>query len=93
MKCLCYFNWTPEMRSQAEAIRRFKEFGGRPPAGVRIVARWIQADFMGGVVVLECDDARSLTEFSLTWSDVMNLKIVPVVEDQELVEVLARVGK
>ncbi len=48
--------------------------------------------FSGGFVLLESDDAKALTEFSLMWSDVMELKIVPVTEDQELGEVLQRFG-
>jgi hypothetical protein len=43
--------------------------------------------------LLESDDVKALTEFAMTWSDVMELKIVRVVEDAELGEVLARTGK
>jgi len=32
-----------------------------------------------------------LTEFALVWSDLMELTIVPVVEDSELGEVLERI--
>ena len=93
MKYLCYFSWEPDTQKQTEAIRRFREKGATPPAGIRLAARWIRADFMGGVVLLETNDPKALTEFSLTWSDLMNLEIVPVIEDQELAEVLNRVGK
>jgi uncharacterized protein DUF3303 len=34
-----------------------------------------------------------LTEFSLMWSDLMELKIVPVAEDAQLNEILKRAGK
>ena len=43
--------------------------------------------------VLESDDAKALTEFSLMWSDLIQLTIVPVVEDAELAEVLQRSGR
>jgi hypothetical protein len=42
---------------------------------------------------LESDDAAALTEFSLQWSDLMELKLVPVIEDAELAGVLQRMGK
>ncbi len=42
---------------------------------------------------MESDDVKALTEFSLMWSDVMELKIVPVIEDADLGEVLNRQGK
>jgi hypothetical protein len=93
MKYLCYFKWEADTKQQTEAIRRFKATGGQPPQGARLLGRWIRADFMGGIVLLESADAKALTEFALMWSDVMTLEIVPVVEDQELVEVLDRVGK
>jgi hypothetical protein len=33
---------------------------------------------------------KALTGFSLMWNDVMELKLVPVVDDAQLGEVLAR---
>ena len=39
------------------------------------------------------DDALALTELSLMWSDLMELRLVPVIEDAQLAEVLARAGK
>ena len=44
-------------------------------------------------MLIESDDAKALTAFGLMWSDVMTLQIVPVVDDAELVEVLAKVGR
>jgi uncharacterized protein DUF3303 len=93
MKHICYFSWEPNTQQQNEALRRFKASGGQTPKGVKLLGRWIRADFMGGVVVLESDDAKALTEFALTWSDVMTLQVIPVIEDQDLVEVLERTGK
>jgi hypothetical protein len=93
MKYLCTFSWAPDTHNQTEAIRRFKETGGLPPQGATLLGRWVRADFMGGVEILESNDPKALAEFALMWSDVMELNIVPVVEDQELIEVLERVGR
>ena len=38
-------------------------------------------------------DAAALTEFALMWSDLMELRIVPVVEDPELSQVLQRASR
>jgi hypothetical protein len=43
-------------------------------------------------VLIESDDVAALTEFSLMWSDVMELRIVPVIEDAALNQVFARTG-
>ena len=81
----------PDVTSRDEAIARFKTTGGQPPKGVRLIGRWTAADFSGGYDLLESDDAAALTAFALMWSDLMELRLVPVVEDGELVAALGRV--
>ena len=94
MKFMLTFAFTPEAKSgRDEAIARFKKTGGQPPKGVKLLGRWTAADFSGGFDLLETDDAKALTEFSLMWSDVMHLKVVPIVEDAELGETLQRVSR
>jgi hypothetical protein len=68
----------------------FQASGGQPPKGLKLIGRWTAADFSGGFVLLEGDDPKALTEFALMWSDLMELKVVPVIEDPDLGEVLAR---
>ncbi|HEV8130188.1 MAG TPA: DUF3303 family protein [Acidobacteriota bacterium] len=41
---------------------------------------------------LASDDPKTLMQFSLMWSDLMELTIVPVLEDQDLSEVFNRAG-
>jgi hypothetical protein len=57
------------------------------------LGRWTRADFTGGFDLLETDDPQALTEFALHWSDLMDLTIVPIIEDQALAEVLKRIAK
>lgn len=90
MKFMLTFAIKPEIKARDEAISRFKKTGGQPPKGARLLGRWTAADFSGGFDLLESDDVTALTEFSLMWSDLMELKIVPVIEDAQLSEVLQR---
>jgi hypothetical protein len=90
MRFMMTFNLNAMTKGRDEAIARFKKTGGQPPAGVRLLARWTAADFTGGFVLVESADAKALTEFSLMWSDVMDLRMVPVLEDTELGDVLQR---
>ncbi len=90
MKFILTFAMTPQSGSRDEAIARFKKTGGLPPKGATLIKRWVAADFSGGFVLLESNDPLALTHFGLQWSDVCALRIVPVVEDEELVEVLKR---
>ncbi len=93
MKFMLTFSIRPETKARDEAIARFKAAGGQPPKGAKLLGRWTAADFSGGFDLVESDDVKALTEFSLMWSDLMELKIVPVIEDTELGEVLSRRGK
>ncbi len=90
MKFMLTFAMRPESKGRDEAIARFKSTGGLPPDGAKLLGRWTAADFSGGFDLLESDDANALAEFSLMWSDVMELKIVPVIEDADLGVVLSR---
>ena len=66
---------------------------GRSPAAavhrVKLVSRWTAADFSGGWVLLEDDDATAMTHFALR-SDLLELRLVPVVEDAQLLDALGR---
>ena len=87
------FSLKPEMKGRDEAIKRFKKTGGLPSGGVKLLGRWTRADFSGGFDLLETDDSKALMEFALMWSDVMELEIVPVLEDVDVSEVLGRTAK
>lgn len=93
MKFMLTFSWKPDIKARDEGISRFLKTGGQPPEGVKLLGRWTRADFNGGFDLLESDNPQALAEFSLMWSDILDLTVVPVVEDNQLSEVLERVGK
>jgi hypothetical protein len=93
MKFIVTFSWQPDTKTRDEGITRFLKTGGQPPAGAKLLGRWTRLDFSGGYVLLESEDPKALTEFALAWSDLMELEITPVLEDQELSGVLQRAGK
>lgn len=90
MKFIVTFSWQPDTETRNEGIARFLGAEGKPPAGVKLLGRWTRLDFSGGYVLLESDDPKALTEFALAWSDLMELEITPVAEDEQLAEVLQR---
>ncbi len=90
MKFMLTFAMKPDTKQREEAISRFLKTGGKPPQGAKLLGRWTRLDFSGGFVLLESDSPKALVEFALMWSDVMELAIVPVAEDQELAEVLQK---
>lgn len=92
MKFMLTFSWNPDTKTRAEGIARFASTGGLPPKGATLLGRWTRADFSGGFDLIETEDPRALAEFSLMWSDLMQLEIRPVLEDQALAEVLQRIA-
>jgi Domain of unknown function (DUF3303) len=90
MKFMLTFTIKPETKGRDAAITRFKKTGGQTPSGVKLVSRWTAADFSGGYVLLEGDDATAITHFALMWSDLLELRLVPVVEDAQLLDALGR---
>ena len=88
MKFMLTFTLPAETRD--EAIVRFLETKGQPPPGVTLLGRWTQLDLCGGFVLLESDDPKALTAFAHGWSDLLELTLAPVLEDQDLAEVLRR---
>jgi len=93
MKMMLTFSWSPGPHNRQSAIDRFMTKGGVVPAGCKLLGRWTRADASGGFALIESDDARALAEFALAWNDLMESKIVPVVEDAELGEVFQRLAK
>jgi Domain of unknown function (DUF3303) len=88
MPCILTCTVPPARRDAA--LARFLETSGQPPPGVRRLGRWTQFDLCGGFVVLESEDPHALAAFAHGWSDVVELTIAPVLEDQALSEVLQR---
>ena len=88
MKFIVNYSLTPATRD--EAIARFKATGGLPPKNVTLIGRWTQSDFSGGFALVETADAKALTEFALMWTDLIDIKVVPVIDDPELNDVLSR---
>jgi hypothetical protein len=92
MKFMLTFTTTPDKEKRNEAISRFLKTGGLPPKGAKLLGRWTRLDFSKGYDLLESDEPKALTEFALAWNDIMEIEIVPVIEDQQIAEVLRQVA-
>jgi uncharacterized protein DUF3303 len=93
MKFMLTFDWKPDTKTRDEGIARFRKTGGLPPKGAKLLGRWTRADFSGGFDLLESDDPQALAEFALMWSDLMELTISPVLDDEQLTAVLQRIER
>ncbi len=74
-----------------EAAKRFLEGKATPPAGLKLLGRWHKTDGTGGYSVFEADSLAAVYEFSIGWSDVLEIHDHVVIEDAEMGPVLAKV--
>ena len=69
--------------------RRLRDEGRSLPQGLTYVDSWIEANFGRCFQLMECEDARLLQEWVLSWNGLIEGEIVPVVpsaETQKLVQ-------
>lgn len=78
--------WTfkPENRDAIQA--RFKETGGLPPEGVKMLGRWHGIGTNKGVVVAESNDAVAVAKAAQGWSDLMSFDVYPALTDEDTVK-------
>jgi Protein of unknown function (DUF3303) len=82
-------SWSVPMENIHDAAARFLSGEAPPPAGVTILGRWHNADLSGGYTLTECNDAVAAYTDAAQWADLMDLSIVPVLEDADVGPVLA----
>jgi Domain of unknown function (DUF3303) len=83
--------WTLKPPQQREATARFLQTGGGPPAGVKMLGRWHAPG--SGFVLAETDDVKSVYEWIMQWSDLLEFGVTPVMEDAEAAEVMKKITK
>jgi len=66
-------------RDARAVYRRFRDEGRLMPDGLTYVGSWIEANFDRCFQLMECDDARLLQDWILSWGDLVQFEIVPVV--------------
>ncbi len=70
--------------------RRFEERGRQLPEGVAYLHSWIEANFSRCFQIMECDDARLLQQWVLSWRGTgTKFEIVPVVPSKDTRGVVA----
>jgi hypothetical protein len=87
MHFMSIYTFLPEHRDAA--IARFKETGGAPPPGVKMVARWHDVGGLRGYTIAEASDPVAISIWSQRWTDLMKIEAFPVVNDEQLVKVLS----
>lgn len=81
--------WTypPERRDEIQA--RFKQTGGPPPEGAKMISRWHRIGGGQGVCIAETDDPVALAKWAQDWNDLMQFEIYPALDDQTAASVIS----
>jgi hypothetical protein len=85
--------WTLKPGAFHEAVRRFVAGEGAPAEGTTLLGRWHSADLSCGYSLFETSDSAALYAGSAKWADVLDLKHVLVIEDDQAGPVLASLNK
>jgi hypothetical protein len=64
--------------------------GGMPPQGVTMLSRWHSIGSGRGFAIAETDDPVALSRWCREWSDLMSFEVLPVINDEQIAEVLAQ---
>ncbi len=81
------WSYGPENREAIQA--RFKETGGAPPEGVKMLGRWHAVSQGKGVVVAEADDPEAVANWIQGWSDLMSFETYPALDDEATARVIS----
>ncbi len=82
--------WSIPPAAYREAVSRFLATGAVPPAGVKSLGRYHAVDISSGFHLVEADNPAPLYEHAAQWADVLTIRIVPVLEDDEIGKVLSK---
>jgi hypothetical protein len=84
--------WTIQPGAVDATIKRFLETGGSPPEGVKMLGRWHGMNGQG-FALYESTDPKAMYQSCAQWGDLLNLNVIPVVEDADAGAVLASLPK
>ncbi len=72
--------WKATPANYRTAVKRFLKTGAPAPKGLKSLGRWHTAGSSRGFHLVEGTDA-ALAEINAEWADLLELEVMPVVED------------
>ena len=85
---LFIFSWTHTPAARDVTIKQFMATGGMPPAGIDMLSRYHNLDGTGGFAICQSTDASALASLALDWNGLIEIKIVPIMDDETISGVL-----
>jgi len=81
--------WTIRPENMKATINRFMTDNPQTP-GAKIIARWHVLGTGMGFTLWESDDPLAAAKEGLSWSDLVDLKVYPVVDDATIAKALGK---
>jgi hypothetical protein len=81
--------WAPFPGATKECVEKFLAGEAAPQEGVTLLGRWHKVDCSGGFSLYETDNPALLYKGSARWADLMELTVVPVIEDADAGPIMA----
>lgn len=82
--------WRISPSNYKAAVKRFLKTGAPAPKGMKTLGRWHTAGSTRGFHLVEGSDA-ALAEVNAEWADLLDLQVVPVVEDDVAAAAAAKI--
>ena len=81
MKFIC--EWKLRNGEAFQAVSQRTEESGEPLSGIKYLAKWYDG-VGGGYSLLETEDSQALNKLLWYWADLIDMRVVPVVEEENL---------
>jgi hypothetical protein len=80
--------WRVHPDKRHEALKVFSKMTSADDAAdrgpkIKLVGRWHDLARFTGVAICESDDAEAVAAWALNWNGVLDLEVVPVLDDDE----------
>ena len=85
MKYMIVFSLAPE--NVKAGIKRFLE--AEPLEGIKRLGRWHEFGTVKGFDLVEADDPLAIARLNVHWADLVDMKVVPVIGDEDMGKVLS----
>jgi hypothetical protein len=80
--------WTLTSDTRDAVQNRFKQTGGPPPPGVKVIGRWHSLSQSSGLAIAEASDPVAIGKWCQSWSDLLELDVMPVADDEVTMRII-----
>jgi hypothetical protein len=79
--------WKVPVENFKQAMKRLKTFSQEnAPPGVKYLGRWHETGTGKGFALMDVEDMTAFTGLLMSWEDLSNQTVVPVVEDDAILK-------